>query len=148
MIADQLKTQFDIALDKKKIYLEHPIKTLGEHDIELRLHAEVNATLKVRVESTTPVAEPPAAAPGARPAEGRDGVRTESRGHKRADKMREEGAAGRDVPKRRRARKRNRARPRWKRPRNRKRPPSRPKPKKPDYERDLYVLSTPTPRMG
>ena len=39
MIADQLKTQFDIVLDKRKIHLEHPIKVLGEHDIELRLHA-------------------------------------------------------------------------------------------------------------
>jgi len=82
MIADQLKTQFDVVLDKKKIHLEHPIKTLGEHDLELRLHAEVKATLKLRVESTTPVAAPEAAA--GRPAEGRDGsTRTESRGHKR-----------------------------------------------------------------
>src|SRR5580700_8271032 len=58
MIADQLKTQFDIVLDKRKIHLEHPIKTLGDHDIELRLHAEVAATLKLRVESTTPQAVP------------------------------------------------------------------------------------------
>src|SRR5580700_4840678 len=58
MIADQLKTQFDIVLDKRKIHLEHPIKTLGEHDIELRLHAEVVATLKLRVESTTPLPVP------------------------------------------------------------------------------------------
>src|SRR6202142_855310 len=28
-IADQLKHQFDISLDKRKIYLEHPIRTLG-----------------------------------------------------------------------------------------------------------------------
>ncbi len=41
MIADQLKTQFDIVLDKKKIHLEHPIKALGEHDVELRLHHDV-----------------------------------------------------------------------------------------------------------
>jgi large subunit ribosomal protein L9 len=55
MIADELKHQFDITLDKKKIHLEHPIKTLGEHEVELRLHAEVKSTLKVRVESLTPV---------------------------------------------------------------------------------------------
>ena len=36
-IADQLKTQFDVALDKKKIHLEQPIRTLGEHEVELRL---------------------------------------------------------------------------------------------------------------
>src|SRR5580658_7545546 len=85
MIADQLKTQFDIALDKKKIHLEHPIKHLGEHDIELRLHADVTATLKLRVESTTPTAAPVMEAPGGRTAEGKDGAtHTESRGHKRA----------------------------------------------------------------
>jgi large subunit ribosomal protein L9 len=92
MIADQLKTQFDIVLDKKKIHLEHPIKTLGEHDLELRLHAEVKATLKLRVESTTPVAVP--AAPPPRQVEGKDGAaRTESRGHKRAERVRDENAA-------------------------------------------------------
>ncbi len=57
MIADQLKTQFDITLEKKKIHLEHPIKTLGEHEIELRLHTDVKSTLKVRVESSTPAAD-------------------------------------------------------------------------------------------
>jgi large subunit ribosomal protein L9 len=58
MIADELKHQFDITLDKKKIHLEHAIKTLGEHEVELRLHAEVKSTLKVRVESLTPVTAP------------------------------------------------------------------------------------------
>jgi large subunit ribosomal protein L9 len=90
MIADQLKTQFDVVLDKKKIHLEHPIKSLGEHDIELRLHPEVVATLKLRVESTTPITLPEA--PAAQPAGGREGARTESRGHKRAEKVREEVA--------------------------------------------------------
>ena len=58
MIADELKHQFDIALDKKKIHLESPIKALGEHEVELRLHAEVKSSLKVRVESTTPITAP------------------------------------------------------------------------------------------
>jgi large subunit ribosomal protein L9 len=96
MIADQLKTQFDIVLDKRKIHLEHPIKTLGEHNLELRLHSEVTTTLKLRVESTTPVAVP--AAPASKQAEGkevkegREGAapRTESRGHKRAERVRDE----------------------------------------------------------
>lgn len=85
MIADQLKTQFDIVLDKKKIHLEHPIKALGEHEIELRLHAEVKSSLKVRVESTTP--EAVHVAPVAKQAEGKEAkegaAKTESRGHKR-----------------------------------------------------------------
>ena len=67
MIADELKHQFDISLDKKKIHLEHPIKAIGEYEIELHLHTEVKGTLKVRVESLTPVAAPApeAAAPAA-----------------------------------------------------------------------------------
>src|SRR5580692_3078580 len=58
MIADELKHQFDITLDKRKIHLEHPIKTLGEHEIDLHLHSEVKSTLKVRIESLTPVIAP------------------------------------------------------------------------------------------
>jgi len=56
MIADELKHQFDIALDKKKIHLEHAFRTTGEYEVELNLHHEVKGTLKVRVESTTPPA--------------------------------------------------------------------------------------------
>ena len=79
-IADELKHQFDIALDKKKIHLDHPLRTLGEHEIELRLHAEVKATLKVLLESTNPV---PVAEPAAEAAPGDKGAqRTEKRGRR------------------------------------------------------------------
>jgi large subunit ribosomal protein L9 len=61
MIADQLKTQFEISLDKRKIHLDQPIRALGEHEVELRLHADVTTTLKVRVESSTPLPAPVAA---------------------------------------------------------------------------------------
>jgi large subunit ribosomal protein L9 len=82
MIADQLKTQFDISLDKRKIHLEQPIRTLGEHEVELRLHTDVKSTLKVRVESSTPLSEPAAAA-AAGPAEARrEEARTEKRGRR------------------------------------------------------------------
>ena len=88
MIADELKHQFDIALDKRKIHLEHPIKALGEYEVELHLHAEVKGTLKVRVESLTPVVAPAEAAPAAtgeeKPGEGRK-PRTEKRGHGRRE---------------------------------------------------------------
>ena len=57
-IADELKHQFDIALDKKKIHLDRPIRTLGEHNVEFRLHADVVATLEVRVDSSTPPPKP------------------------------------------------------------------------------------------
>ena len=54
-VADALKTQLDLALDKKKIHLEKPIHALGEHDIELRLHADVRCTLKIIVKSSNPL---------------------------------------------------------------------------------------------
>src|SRR5256884_4679531 len=63
MIADQLKTQLDVTLDKRKIHLEHPIRTLGEHEVELRLHADVVTQLKIRVESSTPPPAPVAPPP-------------------------------------------------------------------------------------
>jgi large subunit ribosomal protein L9 len=77
MIADELKHQFDIALDKKKIHLENPIKSLGEFEAELRLHAEVKSTLKVRVESTTPLAAPAEASVETRPHSEKRGRRVE-----------------------------------------------------------------------
>jgi large subunit ribosomal protein L9 len=77
-IADELRTQFAIALDKKKIHLEQPIRTLGEHEVEMRLHPDVNAKLKVLIESTTPPAPPtPAVPPAGQP---------EHRGARRGDR--------------------------------------------------------------
>lgn len=85
VIADELKHQFDISLDKRKIHLEHPIRALGDHDVELNLHAEVKATLKVRVESLTPVAAPAAtAAPAEAKAEEGKKPRTEKHGRRDA----------------------------------------------------------------
>ena len=66
-IADELKRQYEVALEKKKIQLPHGIRTLGEHEVELRLHPDITATLKLRIESSTPAkpqipeAHPPAA---------------------------------------------------------------------------------------
>ena len=87
MIADELKHQFDISLDKRKIHLEHPIRALGEHEIELHLHAEVKGTLKVRVESLTPAAAPAPEAAASAEAKAEDGrrPRTEKRGFGRRD---------------------------------------------------------------
>ncbi len=86
MIADELKHQFDVTLDRRKIHLEHPIKVLGEHEVELHLHTEVKGVLKVRVESTTPITVAPVeAAPSA------EAPKTEKRG-KRGGK--EEVASG------------------------------------------------------
>src|SRR4051812_8528877 len=86
-IADELKHQYEAALDKKKIHLPHPIKTLGEHEVELRLHSDVKASLKVKVESTSAAPTPEAAAApagreGGRGERGDRGEARESRGHR------------------------------------------------------------------
>ena len=47
-IADLLKEQgFDV--DRRNIHIEEPIRALGVYDIPIRLHAEVEATVKVWV---------------------------------------------------------------------------------------------------
>jgi large subunit ribosomal protein L9 len=58
MIADEMKHQFDVELDKRKIKLEESIRTLGEHKVDLHLHSEVHGVLRVRIDSTTPLPEP------------------------------------------------------------------------------------------
>lgn len=86
MIADELKHQFDITLDKKKIHLEQPIKALGEYEIDLHLHSDVKSTLKVQVQSLNVLAVPAEAAPAAKAEESRR-PRTEKRGkHVEAEK--------------------------------------------------------------
>ncbi len=83
-ISDELKTQYEITLDKRKIHLEKPIRTIGDHEVEMRLHADVTATLKVVVESSNP---PPAPEPTPAPQEGDDrrkgdGRREQGRGER------------------------------------------------------------------
>lgn len=94
-IADALKTQFDISLDKKKIHLKEPIKSLGEYEVDLRLHSEVHATLKVRIESVTPVVVVSVPAPV-------EADKTEKRG-KRFEAPKPEDAAAKPDGKSRRA---------------------------------------------
>jgi large subunit ribosomal protein L9 len=47
-IADALARQ-GYTVDRRKIELEHPIKTTGAHSVAVRLHPEVNAELRVSV---------------------------------------------------------------------------------------------------
>ena len=54
-ICDELKNQFDVELEKKRVHLPKAIKKVGEFDVKLNLHAEMEAELKVYVESETPV---------------------------------------------------------------------------------------------
>jgi len=88
MIADELKHQFDITLDKRKIQTDHGLKTLGEHEVPLNLHADVKATLKVLVESLNPPPPPVEADKKDKAEEGRGDRRRPraSRAEKSADK--------------------------------------------------------------
>ena len=47
-ISDFLKTK-GFEIDRRKLILPEPIKTIGEHDVPLKLHREVTAPLKVKV---------------------------------------------------------------------------------------------------
>jgi large subunit ribosomal protein L9 len=100
-IADELKHQCDILLDKRKIHLEQPIRALGDHEVELRLHPTVASTLKVKVESTTPlevpIGTPPEGHPAPAPAEARPArPRREPRGPRAGRAPADRRAAGKE----------------------------------------------------
>ena len=44
-----MKEQMGLDVDKKKIQLKETIKTLGMHNVPVKLHPEVTAELKVSV---------------------------------------------------------------------------------------------------
>ena len=46
-IAEALKDQHKLTVDKKKIQLDSPIKQTGEMEVAMKLYPEVNTTLKV-----------------------------------------------------------------------------------------------------
>ncbi len=47
-IADALNAK-GLNVDKRRIELAHPIKSLGTHDVEVRLHRDVSAQIQVEV---------------------------------------------------------------------------------------------------
>ncbi len=56
-IVEQLKQQFDVKIERKKLHIDEPIRSIGDHNVEVRLHSDVSTTLKVRVESSNPLPE-------------------------------------------------------------------------------------------
>lgn len=48
-IAEALNKQYKVKLDKRKIELSNPIRTLGYTDVPVKLHHEVTATIKVHL---------------------------------------------------------------------------------------------------
>ncbi|MDQ2918920.1 MAG: 50S ribosomal protein L9, partial [Verrucomicrobiota bacterium] len=52
-IATRLKNEVGVEIDRHRIHLEHPIKSTGEHEISIKLHTDVTATMKFIVKSAT-----------------------------------------------------------------------------------------------
>ena len=50
-IAEAASAQYGLEIDKKKIVLDEPIKTVGEHEVLVKLHKDVQAKLKLIVEA-------------------------------------------------------------------------------------------------
>jgi large subunit ribosomal protein L9 len=48
-VAEAVAAQTGIQLDRKQVHLEEPIKTLGEHVVQARLHAEVHFPITLDV---------------------------------------------------------------------------------------------------
>ena len=55
VIAEELMSQFELELERRKILLPDPIKFAGGHIIEIRLHTDVTANLKVLIEGSAPI---------------------------------------------------------------------------------------------
>jgi len=73
-IAHALQEQFDVEIDRRKIHLHEPIRTLGTHEVDVHLIGETRAVIKVEVVDTThheevPVVEAAAQAEQSAPAE-------------------------------------------------------------------------------
>ena len=48
-LEEAIKEQLGVTLDKKKIQMEGPIKTVGTHEVKAKLYAGVPGTIKVEV---------------------------------------------------------------------------------------------------
>lgn len=48
-IAEEVKMQLGFDVDKKKVQLKDAIKTVGLHEVKIKLHPQVTTTLKVNV---------------------------------------------------------------------------------------------------
>ena len=76
-IATRMKNELGVEIERHRIVLEHPIKSTGEHEISIKLHHDVTATLKFTVKSSSEpkpeaAAEEPESGNRARPTRTRD----------------------------------------------------------------------------
>ncbi|MDB6154868.1 MAG: rplI [Chthoniobacteraceae bacterium] len=50
-IADRLKKELKVEIDRHRIHLEKPIKETGDHEVQIKLHADVTAKLNISVKA-------------------------------------------------------------------------------------------------
>ncbi len=48
-VAEAVSTQSGLQFDRRKLHIEEPIKTLGSHEVPVKLHADVEFRLNVEV---------------------------------------------------------------------------------------------------
>ena len=49
-LAEEINKQTEETVDRRDIHLDEPIRSLGTHEVSVRLHPEVTATISVQVE--------------------------------------------------------------------------------------------------
>jgi|SRR5437764_10747136 len=50
-IVTRLKNEIGHEIDRHKVHLEHPIKTTGEHEVQIKLHHDITVTFRFDVRS-------------------------------------------------------------------------------------------------
>ena len=50
-IADELERQFNLKVDRRKIQLDENLQALGQYNVPIRLHSDVNANIRVSIVS-------------------------------------------------------------------------------------------------
>ena len=48
-ISDAAKEQYNLDLDKKKVEIKEPIKSVGTYDVIIRVHPTITSVIKVHV---------------------------------------------------------------------------------------------------
>jgi large subunit ribosomal protein L9 len=48
-VANAIRAQLGLSVDKRRIPMERPLKALGSHDVGVRLHPQLSATVRVEV---------------------------------------------------------------------------------------------------
>ncbi len=55
----ELLAEKGVHVDRRKMHVAAPIKTVGEHEVQVRLHRDLKATLKVHVSASSTAAAAP-----------------------------------------------------------------------------------------